>query len=443
MTPGTGGLPPAGTPASESHDLVIVGGGIGGIICLKYALDAGLDALLLERAEGIGGLWRTLPAWQDIQIRKEDWTLGDLPIAGEDQPSILHNIQAWAERFDLAPGIRLGANVRRARPRNGGWRVSTDDADYDATWLIAATGAHNRPVIPEVERIDSTIVEHHSSDLHDPEALRHRRVTVVGGGASAYDLLDLCFRHDADSVTWVYRNTRWMRPTRRAKYFGTNVRTFAKQQMLGVSVDEMNRVVNEDLRARYARAGITGIMPDADFDFRHEQLIPGRPRMIENFERIRRHRGEVVSLRGDRVVLSTGERPETDLLLWGTGYTMDLGYLDIEPLAGARRPTDAARRCYSGFLSTDADNLFLLAPAVLESNTSTPWAYAHVAKSIMSHIRGRPVFVDPPRAELTNHIDLVKAFAPRDRKSYWPLLWRLKYLWLALYHPREKPLPLP
>ena len=78
----------------EGLDLVIVGGGIGGIICLKYAKDAGLNALLLERSDRIGGLWRDLPSWQDIQFRKEDWTLGNLPLGGEDQTNILGNIEA-------------------------------------------------------------------------------------------------------------------------------------------------------------------------------------------------------------------------------------------------------------------------------------------------------------------------------------------------------------
>jgi len=37
-------------------------------------------------------------------------------------------------------------------------------------------------------------------------------------------------------------------------------------------------------------------MPDRDFDIRREQLIPGRPRMIQGFRRIERHRGEVQSI---------------------------------------------------------------------------------------------------------------------------------------------------
>lgn len=72
---------------NQGLDLVIVGGGIGGIICLKYAKDAGLNALLLERGDRIGGLWRDLPAWQDIQFRKEDWTLATCRLPGKTSPT--------------------------------------------------------------------------------------------------------------------------------------------------------------------------------------------------------------------------------------------------------------------------------------------------------------------------------------------------------------------
>lgn len=424
-------------------DLVIVGGGIGGLICLKYARDARLNAILIERAPRVGGLWRDLPTWQDIQIRKEDWTLGDLPIAGEDQASILANIEAWVDRFDLEPLIRLDEPVRNARPVDTGWRVTTDAAAYEAPWLIAATGAHNRPVIPDVERADSAIAELHSSRLRDPHALTDRRVTVVGGGASAYDLLDLAIANGARSIAWIYRSTKWMRPTRRPKYFGTSMRVLARHQMLGRPVQELNLRFNQNLRARYEKAGITAILPDADFDIRRHQLVPGRRLMIEHFNRIERHQGEVRSLRGDQVRLAGGERVGTDILLWGTGYAIDLDYLDVPPLADAVRPDEIARRCYSGFRSMDAPNLFFLAPAILESNTSTPFAYAHAARSMMSHIRGRRVFEESPGDGLTNHFDLVRMLARRDWRSYPPGLWRLRYLWLAFVHPESKPLPIP
>jgi cation diffusion facilitator CzcD-associated flavoprotein CzcO len=424
-------------------DLIIVGGGIGGVICLKYAKDAGLKTVLLERRERIGGLWRDLPSWQDIQFRKEDWTLGDLPLSGEDQPNILRNIEAWVERFDLSAQIRLNAPVTRARPGESGWHVTTDSGAYEAKWLIAATGGHNRPRVPEVERSESSIVEYHSSALQVPEHLRDKRVAVVGGGASAYDLLDLCFAHGARSVAWIYRSAKWMRPTRQLKYFGTDMRLLAKYQMLGLPMSTINRLINKDLRARYAKAGIEEIMPDGEFDLRRHQLIPGRSRMIANFRFIERHRGEVQSLRGNTIDLSDGAKIESDLLLWGTGYDFELGYLDVEAIAKASSLNDLSAHCYSGFRSADAPNLFFLAPGVLETSTSTPWAYAHVAKSIMSHIVGRPVFTDPPRRDLTNHFEIVKMLAPCDRATYPVGLWYGKHLWLAMFHPSKQPMPIP
>jgi hypothetical protein len=429
--------------ANANLDLIIVGGGIGGVICLKYAKDAGLKTLLLERRECIGGLWRDLPSWQDIQFRKEDWTLGDLPLSGEDQPNILRNIETWAERFELSPLIRLNAPVTRARPCEGGWSVTTDSAAYESKFLVAATGGHNRPVVPQVERIDSSIAEYHSSALRNPVDLQGKRVTVVGGGASAYDLLDLCFAHGALSVAWVYRSTKWMRPTRQSKHHGVDMRRLSKYQMLGLPASVVNRLINKDLRTRYAKAGIDEIMPDGDFDVRRDLLIPGRPGMLRNFRRIERYRGEVQSLRGKTTRLSSGEEIETDLLLWGTGYGMDLGYLNVEAISKAGSLNDVSRRCYSGFRSIDAPRLFLLAPGVIETNTSTPWAYAHVAKSIMSHIAGRPVFESPPRQTMTNHFDLVKLLAPRDRANYPFGLWYLQYLRLAMCHPRVQPMPIP
>ena len=56
----------ASTPQNEEYDLLIAGGGIGGVIALQYAKRAGLKALLLEKQGVVGELWTQLPKWQDI-----------------------------------------------------------------------------------------------------------------------------------------------------------------------------------------------------------------------------------------------------------------------------------------------------------------------------------------------------------------------------------------
>lgn len=425
------------------HDLIIIGGGIGGIISLKYAKDAGLDTILLESGDAVGGLWRDLPAWQDIQFRKEDWTLGDLPIAGEDQSSILANIRAWVERFGLAPSIRLGTRVTSARPGDGGWQVDAEGYSDRSKFLIAATGGHNRPVVPQIERVRPTLIEYHSSALRDPAEITGKDVVVVGGGASAYDLLDLCFEKQAHSVTWVHRSLKWMFPTLRPKYFATALRALSRTQMLGVSRTEQNKRINRELRVRYKKAGIEELMPDKAFDFGNQLLIPGRRRMIQNIARIARHRSEITRIEGNTVVFSSGYSCNADMVLWGTGYETDLSYLKVDSLSQLTRPDAINRRCGGHFLALDAPNLFILAQGVLETNTATPWAYAHAAKSIMSHIKGNTVFDSVPINTNTNHYELVRFLAKRDRANYPAVLWYLKYLYLAFLQPDDQPMPIP
>jgi hypothetical protein len=424
-------------------DLVIVGGGIGGVICLKYAKSAGLNALLLERKSRVGGIWRDLPSWQDIQFRKEDWTLGSVPMAGEDQASVLGNIQAWVEQFDLQSSIRLNAEVSSARQSGNGWEISVGPQTYSSQYLVAATGGHNRPIIPTPERLRSAVREYHSSTLNDPTELSGKDVVVVGGGASAYDLLDLCLENNARRIEWSYRSLKWMRPTQQRKYFATDMRLLAKQQMLGVPISKLNQLINKDLRSRYSKAGIQDIMPDYDFDFRYHQFIPGRRGMIKNFSRITRHQAEILRIDDKTVTFSDGSSTAADFILWGTGYEVDLGYFEAAALSRIKRLDELSRRCGALFRSLDAQNLFFLAPGVLESSGSTPWAYAHAAKSIMSHILGNTVFDDTPVGENINFFDLAKFLARRDRSNYFPGLWRLQYLASLFWRPRNRPMPIP
>lgn len=430
-------------PDTPPLDLVIIGGGIGGVISLHYARQAGLNALLLEKESVIGGLWAQLPAWQDVQLHPVDWTLGDLPIGGPQAASIAANIRAWVDRFALAPFMRLGTPVTRARETADGWEVTTPGQTFRARHLIAATGGHNRPTVPPVETAPgSTVRAFHSSALVDPTLLAGQHVVVVGGGASAFDLLDLCFEHGARQVVWVYRSVKWMMPTRKPKHVAGDIRELARQQMLGVTVEQMNAGINLDLQGRYTKFGLQAIQPAQDFDFCRNQLIPGRRTMIEHFARIERHRGEVVRIAGGTASLSDGSTVPADLLLWGTGYTLDLGYFE-SPMLSAIHSVDAlATRCGSLFRALDAHNLFFLA-TVLEGSGSATWAYTHAARTIVSHIRGTAALDTTPVADKLNHFELVKFLAARDPASFPPATWHGAYKNLTLQHPAEEPMPIP
>ena len=429
-------------PANKVLDLAIIGGGLAGVVALAYARKAGIDAVVLERQGRVGGLWRDLPAWQDIQISPVDWTLGDLPIAGALQPHILANIEAWVTRFGLADGIRLNSPVQKARHDGTIWQLETSQGLLRARHVIAATGLHNTPLIPGVARSDSRVRELHSSALRDPAELTGRVVLVVGGGASAFDLLELCFQHGARRVVWAHRGLRWFLPTRKPKPVAGSVRGFARLQFSGMTAEQQSAAIGTDMRSRYEKFGIREIMPPQDFDVRQDQLIPGRSAMLENFGAIERHNGTVQAIEGRVVTLSDGHAVEPDLLLWGTGYGVDLSFFEAAEIASIRTPKDLAARTGGLMRSLDAPNLYF--PGVgLDGIGSAPWAYCLMNRSIMSHIRGTACLDNDVRNFKINHFDLAQYLAERDPASYPAGAWPAHYRAIALNTPDDQPYPIP
>ena len=430
------------TVSSSECDVAIIGGGIAGVVALAAARRAGLEAIVLERQDRIGGLWRDLPAWQDIQISAADWTLGELPIEGTAQPQILANIEAWVDQFGLADGIWLNAPVRSARHTGTMWEVQTPRGILRSAHLIAATGAHNTPVIPAVERTSSTVQEFHSSALHAPQELAGRDVVIVGGGASAYDLLELCFEHEARRITWAHRGLRWFAPTTKPKHVAGSVRGFARLQNSGMSVAQQSDVIDTDLRSLYAKFGIEEIMPDHKFDLEHDQLIPGRAAMVAGFDSIDRHQATVQSIANGTITLSDGHHLNADVLLWGTGYSVDLSYFDAEKIAKIESLDALTARCGGLFHSLDAPNLYF--PGVgLDGIGAAPWLFALLSRSIMSHINGTANLDQEVVSNRLNHFDIINYLAPRDPANYPPNEWQAHYLDLALHTPDEQPYAIP
>lgn len=423
-------------------DVAIIGGGLAGLIHLHYARLSGLNALVLERESGVGGLWRRLPAWQDLQVCPADFCVGDLELPGATQPQVLRYAESWVERFALADGVRLDSPVRLARHAGSCWALETPSGTVRARHLVAATGGHNRPKLPAVSRRDVSLREFHSSALRDPGLLNDRHVMVVGGGASAFDLLDLCLSQGTRRLAWVYRDVRWFAPTRKPKAIAGTVRPFARLQAQGLSAAEQSAAIGADLVGRYAKFGIGAIQPPRMLDVRHDQLIPGRVRMLADFEALDRHPGTTVeSIEGGEVTLANGTRLAPDIVLWGTGYETDLTYFEEPRIASIRTVAELAARCACVCRSLDAPDLYF--PGVgLDGIGALSWAYALTARSIMSHIRGTARLDMTPHPRL-NHLEIACHLAERDPGSHGDrAVWEV-YRALALGTPDDAPYPMP
>ncbi len=129
------------TETPRSVDLVVVGAGFAGLYMLHRARGLGLDAVVVEAADGVGGTWwwNRYPGARcdvesveysysfDEELQQEwEWSERYAP-----QPEILRYLEHVADRFDLRRDIR----PRHPRHRGhwdddaGRWAVTTDAAD--------------------------------------------------------------------------------------------------------------------------------------------------------------------------------------------------------------------------------------------------------------------------------------------------------------------------
>jgi len=173
----------------------IIGAGFGGI-CMGIKLRrAGIPFTILEKADGVGGVWRdnTYPgAACDIPSHLYSYSFEpshDWSRKYGTQPEIESYIDHCARRYGVLERIRFGQEVIGARfdEKSAQWRIDLAGGEQVASqFLVAATGQLSLPADPRLPGLDlfSGKVFHSARWDHDYD-LRGKRVAVVGTGASA------------------------------------------------------------------------------------------------------------------------------------------------------------------------------------------------------------------------------------------------------------------
>lgn len=150
----------------------------------------------------------------------------------------------------------------------------------------------------------------------------------------------------------------------------------------------------------------------------------------------------VKSICGSTVALSSGAQVEADVLLWGTGYEVDLSWLAADSaLSSVRRLEELNERCGGLCISLDEPDLYF--PAVLLDGVGTStWLFAVVMRSLMAHVQGRVTLDRDRLPRRLNHFDLIRYLAPRDPVHFPPERWEAEYRALA-NTPDGEPFPIP
>jgi putative flavoprotein involved in K+ transport len=182
--------------SSQEVEVLVVGAGQAGVAMSEHLGARGIEHLVLER-DRIAERWRTGrwdslvangPAWHDRFPGLEFTDVHPDGFASKEQ--VADYFVAYAEKID-AP-IRCGVDVRRVRRNIGrpGFRVETSDGTIDARYVVAATGAFQKPVVPAVVPADANLVQIHSSSYRNSRQLPDGAVLVVGAGSSGVQIAE-------------------------------------------------------------------------------------------------------------------------------------------------------------------------------------------------------------------------------------------------------------
>ncbi|MGK2855464.1 MAG: flavin-containing monooxygenase [Microbacteriaceae bacterium] len=200
---------------------LIIGSGFSGLgmgIALKRQ---GVDFLILEKADEIGGTWRdnTYPGCAcDIPSHmysfsfepKADWTH-----MWSFQPEIFDYLKGVVDKHDLRRNIRFGAHVDRAHwdETEARWHVfDASGQEYVAQFLVSGAGGLHIPLIPQIPGIDEFAgAAFHSAQWNHDVDITGKRVAVIGTGASAIQIVPAIVG-DVAELQLYQRTPAWVMP---------------------------------------------------------------------------------------------------------------------------------------------------------------------------------------------------------------------------------------
>ena len=195
---------PETVPAIRSVDALVVGAGFGGIYMLhKLRNEMGLDAVVIDRAGGIGGTWywnRYPGALSDSEsfvyqysFDRELYALTPWTTKYVRQPEILDYLEGVVDRYDLRQHIALETAMAGARfdESTGTWTVQTDQgATYRARFLVTGLGllsAINTPELPGMETFRGRVV--HTGAWPQDLDITGKRIGVIGNGSTGNQVI--------------------------------------------------------------------------------------------------------------------------------------------------------------------------------------------------------------------------------------------------------------
>lgn len=213
-------------PVEEEVDVLVAGGGFGGLIAAKGLQDADITNFrIIERAGDFGGVWYwnrypgaqcDIDAYVYLPLLEETGYIPKEKYAF--QPEIFRHAQRIGETFGLYDKTLFQTAIREIRwnEDTADWKITTDRNDQiKARFVFLNSGPMNHPQLPGIDGIEKFQGEifhtsrwnygytggNTSGGMHK---LHDKKVAVIGTGATAIQCVPMLAR-DAEHLYVVQR----------------------------------------------------------------------------------------------------------------------------------------------------------------------------------------------------------------------------------------------
>lgn len=323
----------------NAKKVCVIGAGPSGITAAKNLLDEGLEVVVYDLGQEVGGNWvfsdkvghssvfetthiissRTLSQYDDFPM----------PSSYPDYPSHRHlaqYFQSYARTFNLYPHIQFNTRVKQCERLNDGrWKVVTECNEKEHQEIVDAlavcNGHHWQPRMPSYPgTFNGEFI--HSHEVKRFARFANKRVLVIGGGNSACDVAVESSRVAA-SVDLSWRRGYWVAPKfmmgKPADVFSTKIHWLPRA--LWQRVSALSLFIRNGKNSDYGLPNPAGplgshhptINEDLFYTIRHGRIHP---------------RSDIASLDGDSVVYKDGSREAYDVIVACTGYVIAHPFFD-------------------------------------------------------------------------------------------------------------------
>jgi putative flavoprotein involved in K+ transport len=337
-------------------EVLIIGGGQGGIALGARLRQLGVPAIIVERNERPGDSWRQ--RYKSLALHDPVWYdhLPYLPFpANWPVFSPKDKIGDWLEMYAKVMELNYwgGTTCESAVREGDGWTVVVDRAGEEVTLrprqLVLALGASGLPVVPEFPgREKFRGDQHHSSAHPGPDQYKGKKAVVIGSNNSAHDICAALWEAGAD-VTMVQRSSTHVVRSDSLMDLGLGDLYSERAVAAGLTTFKADTIfaslpfrilpalqapVYDAIRERdaeyYRRLEQAGF----DLDFGEDgsglflkylrrgsgyYIDVGASGLVANGD-VKLAKGQVAELTEDEVVLGDGTRLPADLVVYATGY---------------------------------------------------------------------------------------------------------------------------